>query len=102
MHERRHDQRRSFDVFFNKFLDGHPYLCRAVDLSQTGLLCEVFTQPETLHDAFPIELELPGIARRLWVWGHKVRKAGKREAIRFASLHPDDRIALDRFLKAAW
>lgn len=99
MRERRQTERRSFDVFFNKFLDGHPYLCRSVDLSRSGILCDVFMQPDTRHEAFPLELELPGIARRLWVWGNKVRTFGTREAIRFVSLHTEDRIALDRFLR---
>jgi hypothetical protein len=101
MRERRQTERRSFDVFFNKFLDGHPFLCRAVDLSRSGILCDVFLQPETRHDAFPLELELPGTGRRLWVWGHKVRRAGTREAIRFVSLHTEDRIALERYLREA-
>ncbi len=98
MPERRHTTRRPFDVFFNKFLDGHPYLCRAVDISRNGVLCEVFTEPTTPHQSFPIELRLPGDERSLWVWGRKVRSTGKREAIRFIALHPDDRAALDRYL----
>ena len=98
MPERRHTARRPFDMFFNKFLDGHPYLCRAVDLSRNGILCEVFTEPASPHQSFPIELRLPGDERSLWVWGRKLRALGKREAIRFIALHADDRIALDRYL----
>lgn len=100
MPDRRHTIRHGLDVFFNKFLDGHPYLCRAVDISRSGVLCEVFTEPTTRQESFPIELRLPGDERSLWVWGRKVRAAGKREAIRFLALHTDDRIALDRYLKA--
>jgi hypothetical protein len=98
MPERRHTTRRPIDMFFNKFLDGHPYLCRAVDISRHGILCDVFTEPSTLQQSFPIELRLPGEERTLWVWGRKLRVAGKREAIRFIALHADDRIALDRYL----
>jgi len=100
MSERRHTKRLPFDVFFNKFLDGHPYLCRAVDISESGILCDVFTAPATRHESFPIELRLPGEQRSLWVWGRKIRTAGKREAIRFLALHMDDRAMLDRFLHA--
>ncbi|HVU02731.1 MAG TPA: PilZ domain-containing protein [Polyangiaceae bacterium] len=98
--ERRTELRHGIDVFFNKFLDGHPYLCRAVDISRTGILFDVFTEPETRHESFPIELRLPGEDRSLWVWGRKVRAGGshRREAVRFVSLHTDDRIALDRYL----
>jgi hypothetical protein len=100
MRERRQTERKLFDVFFNKFLDGHPYLCRTLDISRSGLLCDVILQPENARVAFPLELELPGTARRLWVWGTRVRQAGAREAIRFVSLHADDRITLDRYLTA--
>jgi hypothetical protein len=100
MSERRQTKRSPFVVFFNKFLDGHPYLCRAIDISESGILCDVFTEPETRHESFPLELRLPGEDRSLWVWGRKVRASGKREAIRFLALHADDRAALDRFLHA--
>jgi hypothetical protein len=99
MPDRRYANRLPFDVFFNKFLDGHPYLCRAVDISETGILCDVFTEPETRHESFPLELRLPDDDRTLWVWGRKIRSTGKREAIRFLALHTDDRAVLDQFLK---
>jgi hypothetical protein len=99
MPDRRHAQRLPFDVFFNKFLDGHPYLCRAVDISETGILCDVFTEPETHHESFPLELRLPDDQRTLWVWGRRIRSAGKREAIRFLALHTDDRAVLDDYLR---
>lgn len=100
MTDRRTTTRRAFDVFFNKFLDGHPYLCRAVDISEEGVLCEVFMEPVTLHESFPIELELPGARRSLWVWGRRVRTEGQRVAIRFLTLHEDDRVALGTYLAA--
>ena len=65
MRERRLTVRRPFDMFFNKFLDGHPYLCRAVDISRHGILCEVFTEPALPQRSFPIELRLPGEERSL-------------------------------------
>ena len=100
MTDRRTSTRHHLDVFFNKFLDGHPYLCRAVDISENGILCDVFTEPATRHESFPLELRLPGEERSLWVWGRKVRTAGKRVAIRFLSLHHDDRAVLDQYLSA--
>jgi hypothetical protein len=101
MSERRNTTRQPLDVFFNKFIDGHPYLCRSVDISESGILCDVFSEPATTHASFPLELRLPGENRSLWVWGRKVRTSGKREAIRFLALHADDRASLDRYLGAA-
>jgi len=99
MSDRRRARRQPLDVFFNKFLDGQPYLCRALDISRNGILCSVFTEPATPQQAFPIEIRLPGDARSLWLWGRKVRATGRREAIRFIALHDDDRTLLDRYLQ---
>jgi hypothetical protein len=101
MTNRRSAPRHSFSVFFNKFLDGHPYLCRAVDISENGILCDVFTEPMTRHESFPLELQLPGARRSLWVWGRRVRTEGKRTAIRFLALHEADRSELHRYLATA-
>lgn len=98
MTDRRATPRRPFQVFFNKFLDGHPYLCRTLDISKHGMLCDVFTEPATRHESFPIELQLPGGRQSLWVWGRKVRTEERRVAIRFLALHEDDRVALDSYL----
>ncbi len=98
MTDRRTSTRKPFDVFFNKFLDGHPYLCRAVEISKHGLLCDVFTEPVTRHESFPIELKLPGGKHSLWVWGRRVRTQGKRLAIKFLALHAEDRVELDRYV----
>jgi hypothetical protein len=35
--ERRADPRREIDVLMNRFLNGYPYLCRASDISRTGM-----------------------------------------------------------------
>jgi hypothetical protein len=98
MPERRTAPRRLVDVFFNKFLDGQPYLCRAIDISRHGLSCDVFIEPKTTQKAFPIEIRLPEHSQSLWMWGRKVRALGRREAIRFVALHDEDRVMLDRFL----
>ncbi|MBM4364098.1 MAG: PilZ domain-containing protein [Deltaproteobacteria bacterium] len=98
MDDRRRATRKPLDLLFNQFLDGHPYLCRAVDLSASGVLCDVFTDRMTWHEAYPLELELPGAPRRLSVWGRRVRAEGRRLAIRFVALEADDRRLLSEFL----
>lgn len=35
--ERRADPRREVDLLMNRFLNGYPYLCRASDISRTGM-----------------------------------------------------------------
>lgn len=101
MNERRRHPRQPVDLFFNKFLNGHPYLCRAVDLSEKGLLAVTYTEPEILAESFPLELRLPGQKRSLWMWARTVRRSRKRHAIEFLRMDPRDRRALDSHLGVA-
>ncbi|MGC4065974.1 MAG: PilZ domain-containing protein [Polyangiaceae bacterium] len=100
MSERRRFQRQQVDLFFNKFLDGHPYLCRAVDLSEKGLLAVTYTEPDVRAESFPLELRLPGQKRSLWVWARTARRGDSRHAIEFLRIDPKDRLALDSHLNA--
>jgi hypothetical protein len=94
MSERRHHPRQQVDLFFNKFLDGHPYLCRAVDLSTKGLLALTYSEPEVRAESFPLELRLPGQKRSLWVWARTARRNERHHAIEFLRIDPKDRKAL--------
>ncbi|HEY5956224.1 MAG TPA: PilZ domain-containing protein [Polyangiaceae bacterium] len=100
MSDRRKHPRKQVDLFFNKFLDGHPYLCRAIDLSEKGLLAVTYSEPEVAAGSFPLELRLPGQKRSLWVWARTVRRTAKQHAIEFLRLDPRDRRDLDYHLSA--
>lgn len=86
MLERRSSERKPFDVYFNKFLDGYPYLCRGVDVSAKGILVETFAEPNVHADRFPLELRLPEDDETLWLWARPVRSEGTRQALEFVSL----------------
>jgi|GEM_PF-1928121 hypothetical protein len=83
MNERRHCNRKNLDLFFNKFLNGHPYLCRTVDVSPTGLLAVTYTEPDTQQQSFPVELRLADSDDSLWLWARTVRWAGRKQAMQF-------------------
>ena len=101
MSDRRSHPRKQVDLFFNKFLDGHPYLCRAVDLSDRGLLAVTYSEPDVLAEAFPLELRLPGQKRSLWFWARTVRRTARRHAIEFLRIDPRDQRDLGAHLQAA-
>jgi PilZ domain len=86
------------DLYFNKFLQGYPYLCRAVDLSVGGILVETFAEPEFPVDRFPLELRLPDESDALWVWARHVRREGTRQALEFVSLSKPASQKLSRYL----
>jgi hypothetical protein len=100
MSDRRLHPRKQVDLFFNKYLDGHPYLGRAVDLSEKGMLAVTYTEPDVVAENFPLELRLPGQKRSLWVWARTARRGDRHHAIEFVRMDPKDRRLLDSHLMA--
>lgn len=98
MSERRITERQPLDLYFNKFLHGYPYLCRAVDLSIGGILVETFAEPDLRLERFPLELRLPDDSEACWVWARPVRREGTRQAMQFVSLSKPVRAKLERYL----
>ena len=85
MVDRRLHFRKPVDIFFNKYVEGYPHLCRALDLSPGGLLASAGAEPATELSSFALEFRLPGQPRALWVWAERVWRQGRREALRFVS-----------------
>jgi hypothetical protein len=100
MTERRNCHRETIDLFFNKFLNGHPYLCRTIDVSPKGILAVTYTEPDTQADSFPVELRLPNSKESLWLWAKTVRWTGRHQAMRFVRMGRRDRAILNAELSA--
>ena len=88
------------------YIDGYPHLCRALDVSETGLLLERMNEPSTNIEYFPIEIgwfdpERAQAPERLWVWTQQVRIDGDRQALRFVGLAESDRRKLVRMVRRA-
>lgn len=98
MSDRRSVIRRPVELFFNKYLAGHPYLCRSLDLSRRGVLAVTFTEPSDAIGAFPLELRIPQAQESLWVWARGVWRRDGRQAIEFLSMAEPDRRSLDWYL----
>ena len=101
MNERRNYHRKTLDLFFNKFLNGHPYLCRTIDVSPKGLLAVTYTEPDTQAESFPVELRLPNSHESLWLWARTVRWTGRHQAMKFVRVGRRDRAAPERGV-VAW
>ena len=99
MTERRAADRRPIEILFNKYVDGHPQLCRVTDLSAEGLLAVRLGGPEHEPEAFAIELRLPGDAQVIWAWAHAVWRRGRKEAVRFVAIERQDARRIQRFLR---
>ena len=88
MQERRAQARKPFDIYFNKFLNGYPFLCRCLDLSVGGALVETYAEPDVDVGRFPVELRLPGDAASIWLWARRIRVTGTRQAFAFVNTSP--------------
>jgi hypothetical protein len=103
MNERRNCRRKTLDLFFNKFLNGHPYLCRTIDVSPKGVLAVTYTEPDTQAESFPVELRLPNSHESLWLWAKTVRWTGRQQAMKFVRVGRRDRARLNAELSCgAW
>ncbi len=98
MFDRRREKRRPLDVYFNKYVDGYPHLCRAVDVSQGGMLASNLFEPAHTPSAFPVEVQLPDEPAGLWIWARRVGRRDGKEAVRFVSMSEEDSARLAAYL----
>ena len=114
--DRRSTPRVRVDLFFNKYIDGYPHLCRALDVSDTGLLLERVNEPNVERAMYPVEIGLmetveqagdggvdgePVLGDRLWLWAKQVWSEGGRQALTFVGVEDRDRAKLARILERA-
>jgi hypothetical protein len=100
--ERRRERRASLDVFANRFLEGHRYLCCATDISRQGMQIRRLSEPERPPARFSgIEFQLPGCPDVLTARGEIVfENPGARTlGIRFTHLSRAVAGAIDRYLE---
>ncbi|MFW5739619.1 MAG: PilZ domain-containing protein [Myxococcota bacterium] len=96
--ERRCSKRTRIDLMINKYIDGYPYACRAVDISQGGVLVERIREPKHDRKFYPVEIGIPGATDRVWAWARQVRTEGRRQALRFVAMDPFDQLLLDQYI----
>jgi hypothetical protein len=114
-HERRTSasDRRTFarvgtDLYVNRFLNGHPYMCRMTDISRTGARLVPLLEPDTGRSPrfMGLQFQLPGQDEILTASGEMVAlrggpSDGKSVGVRFTNLPPQAAWAIEAFLKAA-
>ena len=100
IHDRRSDDRRPVDLLINRFLNGYPYMCRATDISRSGMRIVPMLEPTEAPKFMGLQFMLPGIDDVITASGEAVFIAGERGAvgIRFTKLPRESAALLDRFL----
>ncbi len=100
--ERRRQRRAALDVFANRFLEGHPYLCRATDISREGIRIHRMNEPECPPARFSgFQFQLPGSSEVLTASGEIVfeNREQRTLGVRFTHLSTTVAHAIDRYLR---
>lgn len=99
---RRTSQRAKVDLLINRFLDGHPYMCRMTDISSTGLRLVPLLEPSNAPRFMGLQFQLPGMETVLTASGEAVEGADPQAGtgVRFTSLTPEYESAIRRFVES--
>src|SRR5262249_8277239 len=63
--EHRRTRRAPLNILLNKYIEGEPHVCRAVNLSSGGMLVYKVFEPDMATEEVSIEFQLPGSSRVL-------------------------------------
>jgi hypothetical protein len=98
--EKRRDARKPIDIVLNKYIDGEPHLCRAVNVSRGGMLLHRVFEPDRQHHEVLLEFQLPGCERVLRAEGMALMESsgGRSCGVRFTHMSAQARQHLFHFL----
>jgi len=99
--DHRRERRMPLNILLNKYIDGEPHVCRAVNLSGGGMLLYKVFEPEIAHSEVSLELQLPGSPRILRIDGVTFSEHpwARAHGVRFTRMSDEDRGLLDRYLR---
>ncbi len=89
--ERRSAPRSPASIYFNKYIDGQPHLCEAIELSATGMLVRKVHEPEAARACYAIEIAPGSEGEGVWLCATPVWSSGPFEALGFVGQSPRDR-----------
>jgi hypothetical protein len=100
--ERRADARREIDLLMNRFLNGYPYLCRASDISRTGIRLHPISGASSATRFVGLQFQLPGCADIITASGEVVSGPTKDGpcGVRFTRMPAISAARIGRFLAA--
>jgi hypothetical protein len=102
--DRRHHRRAKLDLLINRFLNGHPYMCRMTDISRTGARLVPIIEPSISPPPLfmGLQFQLPGRPEVVTASGETITTgAGRTVGIRFTNLPLDSAGAIEAFLRVA-
>lgn len=99
--DNRRERRMPLNILLNKYIDGEPHVCRAVNLSRGGMLLYKVFEPDLPHSDVSLEFQLPGSQRVLRCDGILLSEHhwARAQGVRFTRMADEDRELLDRYLR---
>jgi PilZ domain len=112
--DRRYHTRIRLDLLVNRFLNGHPFMCRMTDISRTGARLVPLLEPQSRLAPPPrfmgLQFQLPGRSEVLTASGELIpdedlgddsaAPTRRTVGVRFTNLPPDAAWAIEAFLEA--
>jgi hypothetical protein len=98
--DRRGERRRKVDLLINRFLNGYPYLCRATNISRTGIRIVPLNEPAGTARFMGLQFQLPGSQEIVTASGEAVFASESRGpvGIRFTRVPPASAEQIGRFV----
>jgi hypothetical protein len=96
--ERRSAPRSPASIYFNKYIDGQPHLCEAIELSATGMLVRKVHEPEGSRACYAIEIAPGSEGCGVWLCATPVWSSGPFEALGFVGQSPADRERIEALI----
>jgi len=100
--DRRGEARRDVDLLINRFLNGYPYLCRATNISRTGMRVVPLSEPSVATRFMGLQFQLPGSDEIVTASGEAVFASGScgPVGIRFTRVPRASAEQIGRFVAA--
>lgn len=100
---RRAAARAKVDLLINRFLHGHPYMCRVTDISATGMRVVPFLEPSGTPRFMGLQFRLPGDDTIFTASGEAMNSSddGSVSGIRFTRLSPECASSIRRLVASA-
>lgn len=99
--DNRRQSRIPVDILLNKYIDGEPHVCRAVNVSTGGMLLYKVFEPDLIQHEVSLEFQLPGSNRILRADGVTLaeHRWARAHGVRFTRMAEEDRALITSFLR---
>jgi hypothetical protein len=87
-------------MVLNKYINGEPHLCRAVNISRGGMLLRKIFEPDVPHHQVVLEFQLPGSDEVIRAEGMALMESPEARSVgvRFLRMSAEALDLLDQFL----